>query len=243
VNASAKPKRESLALNLICNIAFPLIILSKLGGDQAWEPFGIVSIPGFGPLGGLLVALAFPLGYGLYDLAKRKKWNLFSIIGLTSVLLSGGIGLMKLDPFWFAVKEAAIPLAIGSIVVGSMWTRRPLVRVFLLNAELVDTGKLEGAIAEKGCKAEFEALLKRATLNLGGLFLLSAVLNFVVARLIVKSPPQTQAFNEELAAMTLWSLVIITVPMMIGMVWALLEMFKGIRRMTGLAIEDLMRKD
>jgi uncharacterized protein (DUF983 family) len=65
----------------------------------------------------------------------------------------------------------------------------------------------------------------------------------VVARLIVKSPPQTQAFNEELAAMTLWSLVIITVPMMIGMVWALLEMFKGIRRMTGLAIEDLMRKD
>ncbi len=34
-------------------------------------------------------------------------------LGLISVLLTGGIGLLELDPQWLAIKEAAIPGIIG----------------------------------------------------------------------------------------------------------------------------------
>lgn len=239
--SQAKPHRENLWLNLIFNVAVPFLILSKLSGEKAWEPAGgIVSIPGFGPLGGLLVALSFPLIYGLYDLLRRRKWNVLSIIGLSSVLLSGGLGLLELDPFWFAVKEAAIPLAIGAVVVGSLLTPKPLVRAFLLNPDLVDTERLEGAIRERGAEVPFKRLLVVSTLRLGLLFVFSAILNFVVARALITSPPQTEAFNEELARMNVWSLVIITLPMMLGLFWALIALFKGIQSLTGLALEELL---
>lgn len=238
--ATPSQKPESLWLNLVFNVALPFLILTKLGSDKPWEPFGgAVSIPGLGALKGLLVALAFPLVYGLRDLVSRKKWNTLSLIGLGSVVLSGGLSLLKLDPFWFAVKEAVVPLLIGGIVVGSQWTKKPLVRVFLLNPDIIDAAKLNAAVAAKGCQAEFDKLIARATLNLGALFLLSAVLNFVIARLIVKSPPLTDAFNDELGRMHLWSLGGIMVPMMVGMIWALLSLMKGIQQLTGLTFEDL----
>jgi hypothetical protein len=35
------------------------------------------------------------------------------MLGFVSVLLTGGIGLLQLDPKWIAVKEAAVPAVIG----------------------------------------------------------------------------------------------------------------------------------
>jgi hypothetical protein len=236
-------KRENLILNLAFNVGVPFLVLSKLSKETPWEPFGgIVSLPGLGPVWGLIAALCFPLGYGLFDLVSRKKWNLLSIIGLCGVLASGGLGLLAVDPFWFAVKEAAVPLVIGSVVFVSRWTRKPLVKLFLLNPELVDTQRLERALAERNAEAEFERLISRANLILGVLFVVSAILNFVVARAIVRSPGRTEAFNDELARMNLWSLAIITVPMVAGMILALLQLFKGIHRITGLDTEELMHK-
>ena len=49
-----------------------------------------------GPKWGLIVALVFPLGYGVYDFVRRRKTNFISVLGFVSVLLSGGLGLMKL---------------------------------------------------------------------------------------------------------------------------------------------------
>ena len=97
-SAPAAPKRENLILNLACNIVVPTFVLSKLSGDNR-----------LGPVGGLVVALAFPLGYGAYDFARRRRMNFISILGIVSVLLTGGLGLMKLDGFWFAVKDGALP--------------------------------------------------------------------------------------------------------------------------------------
>ncbi|MDP3449658.1 MAG: beta-galactosidase, partial [Anaerolineaceae bacterium] len=48
-----------------------------------------------------------------------------------SVMLTGGISLLELDPQYIAIKEAAIPGIIGLAVLGSQYTRFPLVRTLI----------------------------------------------------------------------------------------------------------------
>jgi hypothetical protein len=40
-----------------------------------------------GPIKALIVALAFPIGYGVWHFIKTRKGNFFSALGLVSVLL------------------------------------------------------------------------------------------------------------------------------------------------------------
>ncbi|MDG4870470.1 MFS transporter, partial [Guyparkeria sp. 1SP6A2] len=68
-----------------------------------------------GPTWALFVALAFPLIFGIVSFIQERKINFYSALGLISVLLTGGIGLLQLDPAYIAIKEAAIP---GIIFIG-----------------------------------------------------------------------------------------------------------------------------
>src|SRR5690606_7080559 len=70
-------KRENLLLNLAFNIAIPSLILAKASTPER-----------LGPVWGLIVALAFPISYGLWDFAQRRQANFISIIGFASVLLT-----------------------------------------------------------------------------------------------------------------------------------------------------------
>src|SRR5271168_1595671 len=123
---SPPPKRENLWLNLAFNIVAPVLILSKLSGAHL-----------LGPKWGLVVALAFPLGYGGWDFAKRRKANFISVLGFASVLLSGGLGLLKVGGFWFAVKDAAVPGLIGVVVLMSMRAKEPLLKALFYNEALM----------------------------------------------------------------------------------------------------------
>src|SRR5687768_7595101 len=110
-------ERENPLVNILFNIVLPAVILAKLSSPER-----------LGPVNGLLLGLAFPLGYGIWDFARKRKANVFSVLGFVSILLTGSFGLMQLDGIWFAVKEAAIPLLIGLATVVSLKTRYPLVR-------------------------------------------------------------------------------------------------------------------
>ena len=83
---SSPPERENTFLNLGFNILVPILILNK-GKD--W--FGSYLEPYFEnvAVGILIIAVAFPVVYFVYDYFKRSKYNLFSILGLISVLLTG----------------------------------------------------------------------------------------------------------------------------------------------------------
>lgn len=107
-------------IDLAVSILLPSLILMKLSGEER-----------LGADGALLVALAFPLGWGLWELAKYRKFNWIALLGLISVLLTGGIGLLQLDTQWLAVKEAAVPGIIGIAVLASTRTRYPLIRTLL----------------------------------------------------------------------------------------------------------------
>jgi len=235
---TAAPKRENVWLNLAFNLLIPILLLSRgkeWFGDwlAPWAPDVDAAV--------MAIALAFPLGYFGYDFVRRRKCNLFSILGMISVALTGGIGLLELPAEWFAVKEAAIPFALGLAVLVSLKTRYPLVRSILLNPEIMDVAKIRSGLAEHGQEAAFEGLMRRCTVLLAASFFLSAALNYGLARWIVTSPSGTEAFNEEISRMMTWSWPVITVPSMALMVVALWMLFKGIREMTGMEVEDIVR--
>jgi len=228
--AHAAPPRENLLLNLVCNIAVPTSILSW-GSKLAW----------LGPTWALVVALAFPVGYSVYDFAVRRKFNFISAIGFVSILITGSFALMQLDVFWFAVKEAAVPGAIGLVVLASMGTRWPLVKEMLCNPQVINLPKIETALAERNARGEFEQLLKSSSYLLTFSFFVSSVLNYGLARYLLKSPAGSEAFNAELARMNLLSWPIIALPTMAMTMFALWRLLGGLKRATGLELEELLQ--
>ena len=234
---SHAPVRENLFLNLGCNLLLPILLLSK-GSD--W-------FPGLSPAVVLIIALAFPIGYFAYDLRARGKKNVISILGMVSVLLTGGIGLLKLSPAVFALKETAIPRLLGLFIVGSLKTKRPLVGLFLFNPEVVNVPKMEAALDTPEKRTAFDRLQIEATWILAASFLVSAVLNFILASWIVTTDPRGGAeaeiaFNAEIGKMTGVSWVVITAATLPLTILAMVRLFKGIKRLTGLGLEELMHE-
>jgi hypothetical protein len=225
-----RPKPENLLFNLVCNVVIPTVILAGFSGEK-W----------LGPKWGLVIALGFPAGYGLHDFAARRRWNFISIIGFASVLISGGFGLMKVGGFWFAVKDAAIPGIIGLAVLASMRAKTPLVNELLYNPQVIDVEKVDAELTARGTQTEFTGLLRRATGLLSLSFFVSAVLNFFLARHLIRSQPGTAAFNGELAKMHLVSWPVIVLPSMAMMMLVLWRLLHGIKALTGLELDDIFR--
>lgn len=225
----SKPKKPNALIEIGITIVVPAVILMKLSGAAQ-----------LGPLRALLLALVFPLAWGVWDGWRRRRLNWLSVLGVVSTLLTGGIGLLQLDAQWLAVKEAAVPLAIGLAVLGSAWTRQPLIRILVFNADLFDVDRVHKALAERGTEAAFEARLRQGTMLLAGTFFFSAIANYVLARWVVTSPAGTEAFNHELGRLTLLSYPVIALPSMVMMMALMFWLARGARHLTGLELEQML---
>ena len=226
MTAADKP---NTLIDLLVTLIIPSLILMKLSGPES-----------LGAVIALLLALAFPLGWGARDLLLRRKLNLLAVLGLVSILLTGGIGLLQLDTQWLAVKEAAIPGLIGLMVLGSTWTRYPLVKTLLYSPAILDVERARVQLEARGSEPAFETRLQRATWMLGGTFFFSAAMNYFLATWIVTSPAGSAAFNEELGRLTLVSYPVIALPSTLMMMFVLYYLARVIREMTGLKFTELL---
>ncbi|MBX9767389.1 MAG: hypothetical protein K2X47_08975 [Bdellovibrionales bacterium] len=226
----AGQKQENLWLNISMNALIPMVILSKFSEAQY-----------LGPVKGLLVSLAFPLGYGIYDLWSRRKVNFLSVLGIVSTLLTGGFGLMELDGFWFAVKEAAVPAAIGLAVILSMKTKYPLMRAIFYNDQIIQVDKVREALELKGTHTKFDQFLDKMTYGFASSFFVSSALNYGLARYLLKSPAGTEEFNAELARMTALSWPVIVLPSFAITSFLLWQLIRGIQGMTGLELHEILK--
>jgi len=232
-------KPENTFLNLGFNLVLPILLLNK---GKAWLGGTLENWFDNPAVGVLLLALTFPVGYFVYDYIRRRKYNLFSIIGLISVLLTGGIGILEIPTRWFAIKEAAIPLLLGIAVVASLKTPYPLIRTLLYNPEIIDVDKVHERLQAHDSESAFEKLLTRCTWLLAASFLLSGILNFILARWIVTSPSGSDAFNAEVSKMMIWSWPVIVAPSMAIMMLVFYLLFNGIHKMTGLKMEEVLHQ-
>lgn len=222
------PPRENLWVNLVCNALLPGLLLTQL------------SKPGrLGPVWALVIALSVPLAYGLYDLVRRRTWNVFAMVGLTSVLLTGGLGLLKVDNLWFALKEAAVPLVLGLAIPLTLRTRQPLVKTLIYNDQVLDTARIGRRLVERENVAGFDRLLHNASWVLAAAFLFSAGLNFFLARWIVTATPGSSEHVAQLGRLNWISYPVIMVPSLLIMMLALFRLLKGIELLTGLKGDEL----
>jgi len=218
-------------IDILLSIVIPSIILMKFSGDSE-----------LGARGALIFALAFPIGWGLYELIKYKKFNFIALLGLISVLLTGGIGLLQLDTQWLAIKEAAIPGLISVAILVSTQTRYPLIKTLLYNPKILNIDMISRQLDKLGHTAVLETRLMNATYLLGGTFFFSAVMNYILARWIVTSPAGSAAFNEQLGQLTLLSYPMIAIPSMLMMMAIFYYLWRTIHGMTGLALEEIIRQ-
>ena len=77
------PPKPNALLEIGVTIVAPAVVLMKLSGPEQ-----------LGPFGALVLGLAFPFAWGIWDGWRRRKLNWLAVLGVVSTLLTGGIGLL-----------------------------------------------------------------------------------------------------------------------------------------------------
>lgn len=226
-----KPSSSRLFIDLVVCIIIPTLILKKLSGEDM-----------LGTNWALVAALSLPLGVAIWEFLSTKKISFVPALGFISILLTGGIGLLQLPKEYIAIKEALIPGVIAIATVLSTYTKYPLVRTFLYNDAMMETEKVAECLAKENKQDEFDQMMVKATWMLACSFILSSVLNYLLAKWIVVSPSGTEAFNSELGTMSLYSYPVIVLPCMVITMFALYYVITNIKKLTGLGLEDLIRQ-
>jgi hypothetical protein len=226
-----KEKKKPGALtNLIFNIVIPVLIMTKLSKPEY-----------LGPIYGLGIAIIFPLSFGIWEFIKLKDINFISVIGFISVLLTGILGLFQFNPFWIAVKEAAIPLVIGLVIVISELSNNPVIKKFLINDSIMEVELINEKLKEKNQVKNFDILLKRCSFFVSGSFFLSSIVNFIFARIIVVSKPGTVEYTEEIGKMTALHIPVVAIPSTIIMMIILFYIIKELKKLTNLEFEQIFK--
>lgn len=229
-------KQQNSFGHILFNILIPVLILNK-GHKYGMDAKAAV-----------VVALAFPLFFTVKSLIQNRKFDFVSLLGLLNVLISGILTLLTLGGIWFAVKEAAFPLLIGSFVMASSFTKNPFFQSLFLNPSTFDVEKVEQRLDTLEKKTQFSELMKILTRWLSLSFLFSATLNFILALSIftplgeaLTEAQKQETLNEQLSQMTLYSMGVILIPSMIFLGSLLFYSFRQINLLTGLTTEELLK--
>lgn len=234
MSKESKQNLENPLYNILFNIILPVVILNNL--THKWGDKG--------PLYALLLALSLPVIYGLIDYFKRNKTNIISIIGIINITTTGGLALLKLEGFWFALKEGLFPLIVGLALLFSAYTTKPFIKTIsnnLLDMSLINT-------EDPKSQEQFRTLFKNSTLIFALSFFISSLLNFVLAIWIfqeidpsLSESEQATILNSQIARMTWMGYLVIALPLTGMMALNIWYLIKGVTRITQLPIQKLMK--
>jgi hypothetical protein len=228
VSQSAPPPNP--LLELVFTLVLPSIAL-----DQLSKPASL------GPFWALVVGLAFPVAFGAWCFLTKKGWTVFSVIGLVTILLSGGLGLLKLDAFWIGMKEGLMAAAIGVSFPLSHYFKRPLINALVMQPHLLNLKAVQDSLVDAPKRAAFDRAIFRASCGMGMSMAGSAVANFFLAVwLLSGKTPGTEEFVKGLAKLNWVSALVLGVPMMGVMLFVFLWLLRQIQQITGLERDDLL---
>lgn len=216
-----------MLVELVATVVIPTVVLVGLTGEDA-----------LGPTVGLVTALASPFLYGIYTMVRQRSVSALAVIALVSVLLTGSVGLLELDPAWFAIKEAVVPLVLGGLTMASAQTRFALLPV--LFDRILDPKRVEAAL-DAEARATFDAAGRRGTVLAGAIVAASAVVSYALARWVVTSPSGSPEFASELGTHTTLSFFVIGLPTTFAMAWVLRGVLLKLEELTDIDVETLLR--
>lgn len=214
-------------VELVGSVVAPTVVLTFGGGFAS---------PAVVLVAGLLPPLAVALGSAI----RAGKPSVLSAVAVASVCVTGGIGLLRLDGRWFALKELLVPAAIGALLVASASTRfAALGAVF---EQLFDRERLGAALAANGGRGAYDDAVRAATARMGWITAASGPASAAFALWAIRSPAGTEAFTAELGWYTGWSFPLITLPTLALTVWALRGAIEAIEVAAGVPLDDLLRQ-
>ncbi|KAB2641738.1 MAG: hypothetical protein DVB26_04500 [Verrucomicrobia bacterium] len=252
------PKRndEHPLANILINVLVPVMILSLFSKDpQLQALLGKAVRPWhLGPVKAIIIALALPIGYGVWYFVKNRKANFFSGLGLLSVVLTGGLTLYLWNPdgsvkpeagLLFGIKEALIPLVLGVAILFSQRTATPLIRVFLYNDSIFDIPRIEARVAELAVHSGYAQLLAAASRLFAASFFVSAGMNVALARWFfrgfdARAVDALEVYNSIIAKITGWGFAVIGVPILVFLFFTLMRLLAGLRRITELTDKEML---
>jgi hypothetical protein len=251
-----KPAQEHPLANILINVLIPVLALSYLSKDPEFQQaIGKAVKPWhIGPVKALIVALAFPIGYGVWHFVKTRKANFFSALGLVSVLLTGGLTIFLWNKdgtvkphadILFGLKEASIPFILGLAVIGSHFTNSPLLRVFLYSDSIFDIRRIENRVDEINGRESYQKILFQATLLFAASFFISTILNFGLAMYFLGDLDHAAAnareiYNEKVAKLTGWGFAVIGVPILVFLFFTLRRLLNHLGKLTGFKDDEMM---
>jgi len=250
------PQQEHPLANILINVLIPVLALSYLSKDPEFQQAVGKAVKPWhlGPVKALIIALTLPIGYGIWFFVKTRKANFFSGLGLFSVLLTGGLTLFLWNKdgtvkenaaVLFGLKEASIPFILGLAVIGSHWTKGPLLRVFLYSDSIFDIRRIEDKVAETGSHEAYQKVLFQATLLFATSFFISTVMNFGLALYFLGeldhlAPDAREIYNAQVAKLTGWGFAVIGAPILVFLFFTLRRLLKGLSAITGFKDDELL---
>ena len=152
ISSFAKKDPKDALIEILINILIPIVILSNFSSE---ERLGIKL--------SIIIAFALPLTYGLYDYLRTKNKNFFSILGVISVSLSGGLTLLEVDAIYIALKEASIPLIFAFAIIYTMRGDKSLLHHLMENPIIVNADSILVSLKKNNQLDKNNNLLRKST--------------------------------------------------------------------------------
>ena len=227
----SKPKKQPHPLaDLLLTVVLPSMVLEWLSKPEH-----------LGPVWALVVAAAMPLAFGLWCWRYHHGLKFFSFFGLAAVVITGGLGLLKMSAFWFAVKEAVFPVLLGLAFPLSHRFASPLIKELLLNPQVINYTSLNRALDTPEKRAAFQALLKKASWGMLATTFFSAAANFALAmHLLGELEPGSEAFVKGIGKLNWMGFIVIGIPLLAITIALLIWLLRRVHALTGLEREDLL---
>jgi intracellular septation protein A len=228
----AAEKKENVLVNLMLNVVLPVMVLNKCSKPGHWYSLG--------PKWALIVSVLIPLLYFVWDYSQRRKANTLSILGIVSILLTGGLGLLNLQAQAFAIKEAAMPLLFALVFWFSHKKGKSILGEIL--AVTLDMPKVNRTLEKKGQTEAFQKVLWQGTYIIIASFIFSAVANYFLAMYFMQgTTPGTPEYNAAIGKQTGWGFAVIGVPSLVFMFAAITRVTKGVEQLTGLGMDNFQK--
>ncbi len=230
------------------SVLAPVLILDHCSseGDKLWQ---------VGTTPAMIVALSLPLGYGIYHFIRTHKADAVNIMGLIGTLLTafvtvyantGENGAIQADtPWWYAAKEATIPLLLASAIVLTAKGSGSLLRVFVYTDGIFDIPRIEKKVEAQKLTAGYQQVLFRASLLTASSLVVSSLANFGLSLYflipVTKAPAAEQSllYNYAVSDMTWWGYLIIGVPILGTLIGVIVYLRKALHKLTGLDQSDI----
>ena len=225
---SKKQSPRQLFVQLALNFVLPILVLTRFSTPST-----------LGPTNALLLALAFPVIYELYNIYRTKKLSWLSVIAIGGIAVTGGLGLLHVSPGWLAARRSIPYVFMSLVILISQRINRPLAEIAL--KRVFDMNIVQVCAKKKGTAKKLTKSLTNISYYTSFLFGLIGLTSYLLSRLVVVSPAGAPAFNQEYARLRLLSLPFITLPLLLGFIAIIWYLLHKIEKLTGLDSDDYTR--